>query len=133
MKNKLEKVNLTSHKAIALEIAALGLIAYRYREKWLYRNDNPDQKKAPPTPMSETVGEDIVYFSPSENGNFQSGLVPKMGNIFGIFGTSSRKEGNEEEHIVIDESISENDTAKLEKLKQAMAQVADRWRERANS
>lgn len=126
MPRRLEKSDFTTPQAIALEIAAAGLLALRYRSKRLPRYDGPSQSEPEQTPLSDIVDDNPVYVTRTSGNGFKMGIVRTDADSIGISGnTVTDDEGKES--IKIDEEYSETEPENLLLLLSAIETVRKRW------
>src|SRR5205809_4258457 len=106
MKEKLEKIDLKSPPAIIGGIAAAGILGWKLRQKYLYKDDAPGKRDPLPTPLSEMDEEDIVYIIPYKNDEFEIGVWPQGEKPYGIVVSVNGDQVSGSEEYEIDAEVS---------------------------
>ncbi|MEK7095783.1 MAG: hypothetical protein AAB896_00610 [Patescibacteria group bacterium] len=125
MPRKREIPNLTSPKAVALELAGLALVAWGLKVK----KTRGGSELGRSTPLDEDIDGDIVFVHAANEGPFTVGVNDKTEGYVVVHALR-----NPDGSIKLDESGSnETDIRRLLILKGHISKLLESWRERAQS
>ncbi len=129
MSEKKDKLNLTSPTAVAIEIAAAGLIAWKLKNAFDRRYDPPDAPEPLGYPMHEYARGAETYIYTAGAGPLTVGtLDPQEGCI--QISVEGKLQDDGKPEITIKEPVAEADPRRLAILLERISVIRSEWQEK---
>lgn len=119
---------MTSPTAIALEIAAAGLIVWKLKNMYDRRHDDAEAAEPHGYPIAEYNDEAVIYVSTVGSGP----LVVETIDEHGYVKVSGRGQINAEGQPEIEEATTEADPRRLAILMERIAAIKSAWQEKVS-
>lgn len=126
MPRKPEKIDLTSPTAIAIKIAAAGLVAWKLKNAYDRRNDKDNAPEPAPYPMNAVIPEGVVYVNTSGSGPLTVGTIDNEQGYITVRAEGMLGEDGEP-LIELDEAASDLDPVRLTVLLDRVQAIKSEW------
>ncbi len=128
MSDSMERIDLTNPKAIAIEIAAAGLIAWKLKNMYDRRHDDADAAEPHGYPMTEYTDDTIIYVNTLGSGPLAVEAIDQEGLIKVTASGRVNAEGQPE--VALEKVVPEVDPRRLAILMDHILAIKSFWQEK---